>query len=188
MRIDANLSSGHNNHMLDSLRPHRIALTVVELDCHELAGYGIRGVILDLDNTLTRWGSIEIAPEVDGWICALRQAGLRACILSNSASNRRVQPVAERLGLPWLSRAAKPFPHGYRRAMTLLHTTPDTTAVIGDQLFTDILGGNRLGLYTVLVEPIYPREAWTTSLLQRPLERLIGRIAKDADRSSKEIK
>ncbi len=165
--------------MLDSLRPHRLAVTVIELDCHELAACGIRGVILDLDNTLTPWRSSDIAPEVEGWIRALHQVNIRACILSNSASNRRVKPVAERLGLPWISRAVKPLPYGYRRAMQLLQTTPETTAVVGDQVFTDILGGNRLGLYTVLVDPIFPREAWTTALLQRPLERLIGRTAKD---------
>ena len=165
--------------MLDSLRPHRLAVTVFELDCRELATCGIRGVILNLDNTLTRWGSIEIAPEVAQWVCDLRTAGITSCILSNSASTRRVRPVAEHLGLPWITRAAKPFPQGFRRAMHLLQTTPESTAIVGDQLFTDILGGNRLGLYTVLVEPIFPREAWTTSLLQRPLERLIGRTPKD---------
>ena len=164
--------------MLDALRPHRLKGNVLELDCRELRERGICGVILDLDNTLTRWRSIDIAPEVVEWIDGLAQAGMRACIVSNAISFRRVKVVAERLGLPWISRAVKPFPQGYRRAMTLLQTTPDTTAVIGDQLFTDILGGNRLGLFTVLVEPLYPYEAWTTALLQRPLERLVGRVAK----------
>jgi len=164
--------------MLDTLRPHRLKVNILELDCRDLVEHGICGVILDLDNTLTRWRSVDIAPEVVEWIAALSQAGIRACILSNAISIRRVQVVAERLGLPWISRAAKPFPHGYRRAMTLLQTTPATTAIIGDQLFTDIVGGNLLGLFTVLVEPLYPYEAWTTSLLQRPLERLVGRVAK----------
>ncbi len=167
--------------MFDSLRPHCLKVNLLELGCRELSERGICGVILDLDNTLTRWRSVEITPEVAGWIAELSQAGIRACILSNSASIRRVQVVAEHLGIPWISRAAKPFPHGYRRAMTLLQSTPATTAIIGDQIFTDILGGNRLGLFTVLVEPLYPYEAWTTSLLQRPLERLIGRLPKSSE-------
>jgi predicted HAD superfamily phosphohydrolase YqeG len=58
-------------------------------------------------------------------------------------------------------------------------TAPDNTAVVGDQIFTDIFGGNKLGLYTVLVDPISAREALITKLLQRPLERLIGRTPKD---------
>lgn len=165
--------------MLEVLRPHRIALQVTDLDCLELHTCGIRGVILDLDNTLTRWRSLEVSPEVVTWIRNLHKLDIRACLLSNAVSIRRVEPVAELLGLPWITRAAKPFAHGFRRAMRILQTTPDTTAIIGDQLFTDILGGNRLGLYTVLVEPTDPREAWTTSLLQRPLERLIGRIPKN---------
>ncbi|HOF86860.1 MAG TPA: HAD hydrolase-like protein, partial [Armatimonadota bacterium] len=62
-----------------------------------------------------------------------------------------------------------------RRAMAMLETTPDTTAIIGDQLFTDIWGGKRLGLYTILVSPLSPRESLFTRALQRPLERAVGR-------------
>lgn len=169
----------HNMGMFESLRPHCILPQLTALDCTELAQLGIRGVLLDVDNTLTRWRSLEIAPEVEAWIQQLQQAGMRACVLSNSASTHRVQTVADRLGLPWITRAVKPLPHNYRRAMQMLETTPETTAIIGDQLLTDILGGNRLGMYTILVEPIDLREAWTTSLLQRPFERMVGRIAKD---------
>ena len=164
--------------MLENIRPHRIITRLVDIDCDELAARGIRGVLLDLDNTLTPWRSIVIAPDVERWVGRLRQAGLTACIVSNAATARRVRPVAERLGLPWVTRALKPLRRGFLRGMRLMGTTPDTTAMVGDQLFTDIYGANRLSLYIILVDPLSPREALLTKLLQRPLERLLGRIAK----------
>ena len=161
--------------MFDQLRPHALARRLTEIDCEALATRGVRGVMLDLDNTLTPWRSLEVPAETREWLERLRRTGLRACLLTNAAGDHRVRPVAESLELPWIVRALKPLPAGFRRAMTLLQTTPETTAMIGDQVFTDIFGGNRLGLYTILVEPLSPREALITKLLQRPLERLVGR-------------
>jgi len=114
------------------------------------------------------------------WLARVRQAGLSVCLLTNAATDGRVRPVAESLGVPWIVRALKPLPSGYLRAMRLLDTTPETTAMIGDQVFTDVYGGNRLGLYTILVDPMSTREALVTRLVQRPLERLVGRVAKNA--------
>lgn len=165
--------------MLERLRPHQVARRLVEVNCDEFVARGVRGVILDLDNTLTAWRSVTISPDVERWIGRLRGAGLLACVVSNAATAARVRPVADRLGLPWVTRAAKPFAHGFVRGMRLMGTDPATTAVVGDQVFTDILGGNTLGLFTILVEPVSTREALVTKLLQRPLERLIGRLPKD---------
>lgn len=161
--------------MFDQFRPHQIVRRLVEVDCEALAASGVRGVILDLDNTVTAWRSTVVTHDIEHWVGRLRDAGLVACLVSNAASAARMRPVADRLGLPWVVRALKPLPRGFRRGMRLMGTTPETTIVIGDQLFTDIYGGNRLGLYTILVDPISPRESLFTRLLQRPLERLIGR-------------
>ncbi len=148
---------------------------MTDIDCDQLFAHGVRGVILDLDNTLTEWGNLEISTEVETWVLALRACGIAACIVSNAASTQRVRPVADRLNLPWITRAGKPLPLGFRRGMQRMGTTPDTTAVVGDQMLTDIFGGNSLGLLTVLVEPISAREALATSLIQRPIERWLGR-------------
>ncbi|HOF89183.1 MAG TPA: YqeG family HAD IIIA-type phosphatase, partial [Armatimonadota bacterium] len=84
-----------------------------------LAARGIRGLLLDLDNTLTPWKSLEVAPETAAWVASLGAAGVGACIISNAATARRVRPVADALGLPWITRALKPLPHGFRRAMAM---------------------------------------------------------------------
>jgi HAD superfamily phosphatase (TIGR01668 family) len=75
--------------------------------------------------------------------------------------------------IPSVTRAIKPRKSPFRRAMKMLGMTPGETAVVGDQIFTDILGGNRLGLYTILVVPMPGKEYWATELINRRLERLV---------------
>ncbi|MHB0936851.1 MAG: YqeG family HAD IIIA-type phosphatase [Armatimonadota bacterium] len=161
--------------MLKRLQPSLVARRLWEVDLDALAAQGIQGVVLDLDNTLTPWRSLDVPAEAQAWLRSAQAAGLRACLVSNAATARRVQPVADQFGIPWVTRAIKPLPRGYWRAMQVMQTTPETTAAIGDQIFTDIFGGNRLGLLTILVDPMSDREAIVTKMIQRPLERLIGR-------------
>jgi HAD superfamily phosphatase (TIGR01668 family) len=140
-----------------------------------LAQMGIRGVLLDLDNTLAPCRGRDVTLEVTEWVTQLHAVGLRGCVVSNATTEARVRAVAEPLGLAWIYRAHKPLPHGFRRAMKLLGTTPYETAVVGDMIFTDILGGNQLGLYTILVEPVSHHDFGMLSAIQRGLERFTGR-------------
>jgi uncharacterized protein len=156
--------------------PHRYAHSVLEVRPDELAARGIDGVILDLDNTLVRWAREELTEEILEWISALRRAGIKFCLLSNSVLSRRVERVAAVFGCPNIRKARKPRPDGFHRAMKAMNTTPATTAVIGDQMFTDILGGNRVGLYTILVKPIAKGEFVYTRLVHRPPETLLLRL------------
>jgi HAD superfamily phosphatase (TIGR01668 family) len=165
--------------MHDHFRPHRLAHRLEEVDIADLLARGVRGVILDLDNTLTQWKSTAVSPAVAAWVARLRAAGVQACVVSNAAGARRVRVVADALGIPWITRAGKPLARGFRKAMARMGTAPDATAAIGDQVFTDVWGGNRLGLYTILLDPTSSRESWFTKLVQRNLERAVGRVAKD---------
>ncbi|HBC94015.1 MAG TPA: YqeG family HAD IIIA-type phosphatase, partial [Pelotomaculum sp.] len=81
--------------------------------------------------------------------------------------------VAGLLGLPAVHRAVKPLVGPFRRAMGMLGTKPAETALIGDQIFTDIFGGNLCGLYTILVVPLQGKEFWGTRLFSRPLEKIV---------------
>ncbi len=162
----------------ESFRPHWTASSVPEIDCARLIACGIRGVMLDLDNTLAPWRSPAIFPGVAEWIACAKGHGLRACILTNASNANRVRPIADHLDIPWVTRALKPLAGGYRRGMALLSTVPESTVMIGDMVLTDIIGANRLGLFTMLVEPKSTREALPARLVQRPLERLIGREAR----------
>lgn len=118
---------------------------------------GIEALIFDLDNTITEWNSNRLRPEVVCWFEHLTGQGFKACLLSNN-SEERVLTVAQRLGLPYVYRAQKPRRIGFMRAVKLLQAAPREVAVVGDQIFTDVWGGKRSGLFTILVRPLSWRE------------------------------
>lgn len=156
------------------LRPAAQAESIYEIDLRALGARGIVGLILDLDNTLVPWGAWQAAPELAPWIAAARAAGFRLCIVSNN-SGARVRHIAETLGLPAVPAALKPRRTALRRALALLGTAPEGTALVGDQVFTDVLGGNRLGLHTILVRPQADREFPVTRLVRLAERLVLGR-------------
>lgn len=171
--------SGPAPSWLAACRPWVRAAHVTHVTPGFLARHGLRALALDMDNTLVRWHSLDVPPEVDEWVEALHAASVGMCIVSNSHSPRRVRRLAERLRISWVPSGGKPSIRGFRRAMAALGSTPGQTAVLGDQLLTDILGGNRAGLRTVLVDPICDYEFIGTRLLNRPLERwLLAQLAR----------
>ncbi len=135
--------------------------TVYELDISLLKAKGIKSIIVDIDNTLVSWETRVPDDKVTELVCKLTSEGFKICILSNN-TKKRVEEFNECLKLPAIHKAIKPSKTAFRRAMRLMNSSPENTAVIGDQLFTDVLGGNRLGLFTVLVSPISDKEfIWT---------------------------
>jgi uncharacterized protein len=163
---------------LQAFCPHRMVPAVTEVTPEELRANGVRGVILDLDNTLVRWQKEEISEVALAWLATLKAEGFQLCILSNSILSRRSERIAERLGCPNVRRARKPSRSGFHRAMEAMGTTPETTAIVGDQMFTDILGGNRSGIYTIMVNPIHPHEFAYTRFVSRPPERFLQKLIK----------
>jgi len=159
------------------VRPRAIAAGVEDVPPRQLAQRGIRGVILDLDNTLVPWNTTRISPAVRGWLDQARLEGLKLCIISNSAGDRRVEFVGRTLGIPFVSKAVKPSRRAFRLALAQMELEPDQVAVVGDQLFTDVLGGNRLGLFTILVTPVTRRDFIATKGM-RLLERIIRTLLK----------
>ncbi|MDQ7842969.1 MAG: YqeG family HAD IIIA-type phosphatase [Armatimonadota bacterium] len=151
------------------LTPREVAASVADLDPEALHRRGVRGVILDLDNTIVPWGRRTVPPVVHEWVEGLRRTGIRVCIVSNNSGGWARQVSASLGGIPVVGWALKPVPFGFRRAMRLMGTAPAQTALVGDQLFTDVLGGNLLGVYTILVEPLSPRD-WLSTRLVRLLE------------------
>ncbi len=146
---------------------------VAQISPEALRRAGIRGILLDVDNTLSPHNAPDPLPDAVQWLHALADAGISAVIVSNNREPR-VAPFADRLGLPYVSRGAKPLPVGFRRAQRMLGLPRTALAVVGDQLFTDVLGGNLAGMTTLLVDPIQPEHGWFFRLkraLERPLLR-----------------
>jgi HAD superfamily phosphatase (TIGR01668 family) len=157
--------------VLKKLCPKLQADSVVELNLAELRHRGIAGIIFDLDNTLVEWKKDELAPEVLQFVRDAKTLGFKLAILSN-ALEYRVEAIARMLEIPYISRAVKPRKSPFRKAMEIMGTLPETTAVVGDQIFTDILGGNRLRLYTIWISPLSPTEFISTKAV-RKIERMV---------------
>ncbi|MDO4732124.1 MAG: YqeG family HAD IIIA-type phosphatase [Bacillota bacterium] len=148
---------------------------VTEINFSLLAEKGIRGLLLDLDNTLTVWHGMEVDPAVQAWLDSGKARGFRLCILSNS-HEERVRPMGELLGLQTYYMSLKPRKSAFCKGCRELGLPPQQVAMVGDQLFTDICGGNLAGLMTILTEPIDPREMWGTRHIARPLESLVRKL------------
>jgi len=147
---------------------------VTDIDPEWLKGKGVRGVLLDVDNTLAPWNDLEVPPEIVCWVEALKKCGIGICLMSNN-HEPRLQPFCSRLGAKGIHDAMKPFPKSYKRGRGLLGCTKKECLVIGDQLFTDVLGGKLSGMRTVLVEPISRDEHWWTKRMRRVERLLTGR-------------
>jgi len=160
---------------LGCLRPQEYRRSIFEIDLDKLQRMGKRAMILDLDNTLVRWNDPNPTPALLDWLAAVRGRGLQPCIVSNN-SGPRVSEFAARAGVPFVPNATKPGVKGFRLAMQRLGVEPHETVVVGDQLFTDILGGNRAGAYTILVVPIDRREFIGTRLVRMIERRVLDRL------------
>ena len=145
-------------------------LTEVSLD--ELAGLGVLGIIVDLDNTLCEYHRPELAPGVAAWVRAAKARGFLLVLVSNNFSER-VASVGAQLGIPVVANALKPLPFAFVRALRLLGTPRRATIVIGDQLFTDVLGAKLVGVRAILTRPLIARDFPLTRVL-RFLERTIA--------------
>ncbi len=145
-----------------------------------LAGWGVRGVVLDLDNTIVPWNTSDVSPQARDWVAKLREARIGVCVLTNNYT-RRASGVAHQLGIPIIKAAFKPSPMAFRSALRRMSITAEEGAVVGDQLFTDVLGGKLVGMRAVLVNPLSTREFFTTKFvrwLERPFR---ARLAPHSD-------
>jgi len=160
--------------MISRFWPKEHYSSVYEIDYGGLWEKGFRGLIFDIDNTLAVF-DVPLPPdEVLSLFERLKGLGFKLCLFSNN-SEARVKGFNEPLGLPAIHKAGKPKKKGIGKALALLDLPKEQAVIIGDQLFTDIWGGNRSGVYTVLVEPLAKRDEWTVKLKRAP-EKFVKRM------------
>ena len=140
--------------MAFSLIPDGVYPSVYQIDGKVLAKRGITLLLADLDNTLAKYGQPEPDPALQAWKDDLAAAGVDLFLLSNSRKPKRPEHFAKALGIPFLGHAGKPKSGGFLRAMEQMGRTSAQTAMVGDQIFTDILGAKRTGVFALMVEPI----------------------------------
>ncbi len=127
---------------------------------------GFRGILLDIDNTLVPHDQ-PVDEKAEIFIQRLKAAGFGICLISNN-DEERVRTFADPLGVKYVYKAWKPSKKGYERGMERLGTNLENTLFVGDQIFTDIWGANRAGMYSILLDPIDPKEEFQIVLKRIP--------------------
>lgn len=154
------------------MRPFMFKEKITDITVEELRAVGVRGILLDVDNTLTTHDSQEIAPAVMAWLQGMTESGFSLMIVSNG-KRRRVTPFAEKVGLPFVSMAAKPLPFGFLRAVKALGFKRRECVEIGDQYFTDFLGGKLAGVRVIQLMPIQLEYHKPFMMFKRKAEKLL---------------
>jgi uncharacterized protein len=153
------------------LRPRELLENIEVITPQFMAERNLRGLLLDLDNTLIPYGSYEDRAEVLSWAAELRQAGIQLYLLSNATASR-ARFWLDKLEFVGVGMAAKPFQRSYRQALSQMELAASQVGMVGDQLFTDMLGGNIAGMYTIMVHPLVNNSLPHTKFARR-IERLV---------------
>lgn len=153
------------------LYPNKYFNKVEEITIEFLQKNKLKALILDIDNTLIDYNK-NMSPDVIKWAKDLRGQGVKLYILSNTNHKEKVENVAKILDIPYRNLAKKPFKSGFLKVQKELGEKAENIGVVGDQIFTDIIGGNRCEMFTILVEPIDKKDFWYTAW-KRPLENII---------------
>jgi len=158
--------------MLNFLFPNYYFDSITQIRSGWLREQEIYAILLDVDSTLKYYRSKTLLPEIAEWLTRKRERGFEFCLLSNGR-RRRIEKLANELDLPFLAPAYKPFPSGCRKAMKMLYLDPDYTALIGDQIFADVMAANLAGIRSILVKPLRPQEEPFFARVKRPFERIV---------------
>ena len=166
-----------SDNMKNLLIPKLYVDSIFEIDLDMLKEKGITSLIVDIDNTLVAWDKKEAPRSVIEWFRKVRDKGLQICLVSNNTEERIVK-FTEDVEIFAIHRASKPRKKPFYDAMKHMASNIKNTAMVGDQIFTDVLGGNRVGLYTILVVPIESKEFFWTTFVRNIESFVLRRIKK----------
>lgn len=162
---------------LTLLTPRLYVRHLSDISAAELVSRGLRFVLLDIDNTLETYQTVYPSPETLSFVHSLQDAGLGVCIVSNGKAPRSAVFAQAFGNVPFLYRVKKPMKQGFLQAMGLLGARAEETCMIGDQIFTDVLGANRCKITSILVEPVDRTVDEIMTVWKRPLEKkIVGRL------------
>ncbi len=159
--------------VLKDLCPVQAVDSILEIDLQDLYSSGKKLLLLDMDNTLTEWRSEEIPETTLSWIKQAKELGLDICILSNTRNPDRLGRLAALLEVDFKFGKFKPSRHMFLEALKERKCEPDDAIMIGDQMFTDVLGANRSGIDAILVRQMAPSEFVGTKLISRTGEKIL---------------
>ena len=164
------------NKFFQIIRPKLIVKDIHEIDFVKLKSQGIEALILDIDDTLISRKVNDVSPRVFEWITTRKEEGFKLCLTSNSRHPIRVKYIGETLDVPALSFGLKPLPFAFWKSLKTLNARAEKTAMIGDQLFMDILGANLVNIYSIFVKHITPETFLPRKWMRMAEEWVLQRI------------
>ena len=154
-----------------NLYPKLYLNNVTEITTQMLNQYQIKGIILDVDNTLVDYDKVPLEG-LEQWTDNTKKEKIKLCIVSNSNDKNKVETIAKKLDIPYFYLAMKPLKGGFKKAQKLLQLESKNIAVVGDQILTDVWGANRCNMFSILVKPINEKDIFITKI-KRPIENKI---------------
>ena len=148
------------------LKPDVKLRGITDITVELLNKFDIKALLLDVDNTMSTHHGTVLTDGLLEWIDYMQLNGIKLMVLSNS-KRKRIEPFAARIGLPFISLGLKPLPTGYLRGVKALGKKRENVAIVGDQIFTDVLGGNIVGVKTILLTPIKLEDGWSFKARRR---------------------
>ena len=153
------------------LYPKELLNKVEEITIQFIQKNKLKALILDVDNTLIDYNK-NLSDEKIEWVKNLKGQGVKLYILSNTNKKEKVEKVANKLEIPYIYFAKKPSKKGFLKIQKKLELKPEQIGVVGDQIFTDVIGANRSKMFSILVKPLAEKDLWMTRV-KRPIENLV---------------
>lgn len=162
--------------MLNKFKPNLSVKSVAEINIDKLLQRGIKAVVMDVDNTVARDNAPKLEPFAADFVEELKNKGLVAIFISNN-TYERIDNIVKTTGCHGIGKAGKPSLSAYNKVFELTSLEPCRIAAVGDQMFTDIFGANRAGLYSILVDPVDKHEIFAIKI-KRPFEKIVKLLHK----------
>lgn len=163
--------------MIKKLYPKLYLSSIFEINVEELEEQGIKGLIFDIDNTLVPYDVLDPTAEIINFFEMLKEKGFKICLMSNNTEDR-VMRFNKGLKLFAIHKSGKPRTRSFKRALELMELPKDQVAIVGDQIFTDVYGGNLIGVHTILVKPVSDKDEWITKIKRGLEQRVIRQYEK----------
>ena len=151
--------------------PRLYCKNILEVTPEFLKQNNIKALILDVDNTLLDF-DLNLIDGLEDWGKTMKENEIKLIILSNSNKEKKVKMVADLLQIEYIKFAMKPLKRGFKMAQKKLEIPNENIAAIGDQIFTDVIGANRMKMFSILVKPLAEKDLWMTKV-KRPIEELV---------------
>lgn len=171
---------------MKKLYPNIYLKKVEDITIQTLIKNKIKLLILDVDNTLIDYYK-NLSENVINWAKEMKGQGIKLYILSNTNNEEKVKEVAKKLDIKYKHFAMKPLKRGFKYVQKETNIKPENIAVVGDQIFTDIIGGNRSKMFTILVDPIDEEKEYWYTAWKRPIENKIKNKYKTKEEKNKNV-